>query len=167
MTAPCPPQPIPAMKRLIGLVGFTFVVVSVARTIATPPGGQSPARPAATMGVLSLHTTAEPVTEESAAEVVASVMEQTAAEVGTGLDIDLNAREVSAFVEQVPEVPALIEQAPEVDPAPVTEGADPYSYPPDEGFDLDCGDIGRKVRVDGPDPHRLDRDGDGWGCESS
>lgn len=36
-------------------------------------------------------------------------------------------------------------------------------YPPD----LDCADIGFSVRVIGPsDPHRLDGDGDGIGCES-
>lgn len=34
------------------------------------------------------------------------------------------------------------------------------------GPDLDCSDIRRKVRITGPDYHRLDRDGDGWGCES-
>ena len=34
--------------------------------------------------------------------------------------------------------------------------------------DLDCGDVGRRVRVDhaAGDPHRLDADGDGWGCQS-
>lgn len=34
--------------------------------------------------------------------------------------------------------------------------------------DLDCPDIGHRVRVDRThgDPHRLDSDGDGWGCES-
>jgi len=34
--------------------------------------------------------------------------------------------------------------------------------------DLDCPDIGRKVRVDQSrgDPHRFDADRDGWGCES-
>jgi micrococcal nuclease len=31
--------------------------------------------------------------------------------------------------------------------------------------DLDCADIGRRVQVVGSDPHRLDGDGDGWGCE--
>ena len=50
-----------------------------------------------------------------------------------------------------------------VDPQPL---ADPYAYPAYEGYDLDCADVGRPVRVDGDDPHRLDRDGDGWGCES-
>jgi hypothetical protein len=32
--------------------------------------------------------------------------------------------------------------------------------------DLDCADIARKVRVGPPDPHRLEGDRDGWGCES-
>lgn len=36
-------------------------------------------------------------------------------------------------------------------------------YPPD----LDCPDIGHPVRVSGPDPHGLDRDGDGVACEWS
>ncbi len=36
------------------------------------------------------------------------------------------------------------------------------TYPPD----LNCADIGEKVEVTGDDPHGLDRDGDGVGCES-
>ena len=44
------------------------------------------------------------------------------------------------------------------------------SYPddciPSPPPDLDCADIGKKVRVRPPDPHRLDGDHDGWGCES-
>jgi len=32
--------------------------------------------------------------------------------------------------------------------------------------DLDCADIRQKVKVVGPDSYRLDRDGDGWACES-
>jgi len=34
-------------------------------------------------------------------------------------------------------------------------------YPPD----VNCGDIGTSVRVVGSDPHGLDGDGDGVGCE--
>ena len=37
------------------------------------------------------------------------------------------------------------------------------AYPPD----LDCGEIGISVTVIGGDPHGLDRDNDGWGCESN
>jgi hypothetical protein len=37
---------------------------------------------------------------------------------------------------------------------------------PSAGHDLDCPDIGFRVRVKGPDTYRLDRDHDGWGCES-
>ncbi|HEY0017755.1 MAG TPA: excalibur calcium-binding domain-containing protein [Longimicrobium sp.] len=40
-------------------------------------------------------------------------------------------------------------------------------YPAWNGYDLDCPDVGHPVRVPGRDPHRLDRDGDGVGCESS
>jgi hypothetical protein len=31
--------------------------------------------------------------------------------------------------------------------------------------DLDCGEIGHPVTVTGSDPYRLDRDGDGVGCD--
>jgi endonuclease YncB( thermonuclease family) len=37
------------------------------------------------------------------------------------------------------------------------------------GPDIDCGDIpswAKPVRITGPDYHRLDADGDGWGCDS-
>jgi len=49
-------------------------------------------------------------------------------------------------------------------------GACDASYPdtciPSPPPDLDCSDIRRKVRVRPPDPHHLDGDHDGWGCES-
>lgn len=66
-------------------------------------------------------------------------------------------------------------QAPEPEPEPAaeqpgTECAEGYSpcippYPPD----INCGDLpaeSKPVRVTGSDPHGLDRDKDGWGCES-
>lgn len=66
--------------------------------------------------------------------------------------------------------------APTAPPATVAQGSSSASchpaYPddciPPPPPDLDCGDIRRKVRVDHAhgDPHRLDADGDGWGCES-
>jgi len=45
---------------------------------------------------------------------------------------------------------------------PASGGLLPY---PGAGPDLDCPDIRAAVRVDGRDPHRLDRDRDGIGCE--
>jgi micrococcal nuclease len=38
-------------------------------------------------------------------------------------------------------------------------------YPAWNGIDLDCKDVHGPVRVTGPDPHRLDQDGNGIGCE--
>ncbi|HMM49464.1 MAG TPA: thermonuclease family protein [Miltoncostaeaceae bacterium] len=53
--------------------------------------------------------------------------------------------------------------------APTRAGCDPnYTgacvppYPPD----VDCADVGTRVRVVGADPHNLDADGNGIGCES-
>lgn len=64
-------------------------------------------------------------------------------------------------VAAVPE-PAVAVPAPLVEvPAPAS--TDLWNLP---GPDLDCKDIGKKVHVDPPDYHRLDKDGDGWGCES-
>ena len=40
---------------------------------------------------------------------------------------------------------------------------DPWNHP---GPDLDCTDIGHPVAITGEDYHRLDRDGDGIGCDS-
>ncbi len=65
--------------------------------------------------------------------------------------------------------------APAPDPAPVAAAAEPEassgchtSYSPflPDGPDLDCGDIDGPVTVTGPDEYRLDREGDGIGCES-
>lgn len=39
-------------------------------------------------------------------------------------------------------------------------------YPAWNGYDLDCPDVGHPVSVPGADPHRLDADNDGVGCES-
>lgn len=50
--------------------------------------------------------------------------------------------------------------------APQALPAERPSEVPTGGADLDCADIGRKVWVGSNDYHRLDRDGDGWGCES-
>ena len=44
----------------------------------------------------------------------------------------------------------------------IVAGCDSYGS---GGGDLDCRDIGHEVRVDGADPHGLDRDGDGISCE--
>lgn len=41
----------------------------------------------------------------------------------------------------------------------------PGEYPPWNGVDLDCDDLDGPVRVTGEDPHRLDRDRNGIGCE--
>lgn len=54
-------------------------------------------------------------------------------------------------------------------PQPVASRCDPnytgYCVPPYEDGDVDCADIPVTVRVVGSDPHRLDGDGDGYGCE--
>ncbi len=39
-------------------------------------------------------------------------------------------------------------------------------YSSDDEADLDCSDIGHPVEIDASDPHGLDADGDGIGCES-
>jgi hypothetical protein len=46
---------------------------------------------------------------------------------------------------------------------PPDEGLAPY--PAWNGYDLDCPEVGHPVSVPGADPHRLDSDNDGVGCE--
>ena len=63
------------------------------------------------------------------------------------------------------------ESQPEPEPAPGPVGncdpADPDECLPSPPPDLDCADIGHRVTVDHGhgDPHRLDADGDGTGCD--
>lgn len=59
-----------------------------------------------------------------------------------------------------------IELPPDIAVEPDISGTDDSlsdvpSYPPD----LDCSDLGGPVPITGDDPHGLDRDGDGIGCE--
>ena len=68
----------------------------------------------------------------------------------------------------------LAQPSPEASPRPFApeppagggcaSGYDPCipAYPPD----VDCADVGQAVRVTGSDPHGLDADGDGYGCDS-
>ena len=72
----------------------------------------------------------------------------------------------------------LIAKAPPTTAPPTTEPAPPPqtdcdpAYPndclPPPPPDLDCADVGHRVQVDRQygDPHRLDADGDGVGCDS-
>ena len=57
--------------------------------------------------------------------------------------------------------------APKPKPKPLAQPRrapdEPWNRP---GPDLDCKDIGHRVEIDGPDYHRLDRDGDGIGCDA-
>jgi micrococcal nuclease len=55
-------------------------------------------------------------------------------------------------------------------PAPSSGNCDPNyagACVPLSSSDLDCKDIPGTVRVVGSDPHRLDGDHDGWGCEAN
>jgi endonuclease YncB( thermonuclease family) len=55
---------------------------------------------------------------------------------------------------------------PPVTPPPPS-GNDPWNQPVSASNpDLNCSDIRMKVWITGIDYHRLDADGDGWGCES-
>jgi len=46
---------------------------------------------------------------------------------------------------------------------PESSSLEPWNMP---GPELDCSDIRKKVWISGLDYHELDRDGDGWACES-
>lgn len=65
--------------------------------------------------------------------------------------------------------PSTTQTAPKPQSTPQQSGnCDPNYTPciPNVGYDLNCSDIRKKVQVIGTDRHRLDRDGDGYGCES-
>jgi hypothetical protein len=73
----------------------------------------------------------------------------------------------STQAHSVPNVPEVSRRPAPPPPAPASSchpGYDPCV--PDSPYDLDCPDIGKKVRVVEPDEYRLDSNKDGWGCES-
>lgn len=61
--------------------------------------------------------------------------------------------------------PQPVAPAPLVSQAPAKNCMSGYSPCLPIVADLDCGDIGHSVVVTGGDPYRLDRDGDGIGCD--
>lgn len=65
-----------------------------------------------------------------------------------------------------PPVTADVSLADDAEPEEDEDDGSHHAYPAWNGYDLDCADVGHTVKVTGDDPHRLDRDGDGWGCES-
>jgi hypothetical protein len=77
----------------------------------------------------------------------------------------------STQVHSVPRAPGTTSRpappSPAPAPAPATSCHPSYDpCVPDSPSDLNCPDIGMKVRVVGPDKYRLDANKDGWGCES-
>lgn len=58
--------------------------------------------------------------------------------------------------------------APDQAPMGLASNCNPNYLPciPNAPYDLDCKDVGVRVQVIGYDQYRLDRDGDGFGCES-
>lgn len=82
-----------------------------------------------------------------------------------------SARVIVQPVNRVTTVGTYVAPPPPPAPAPApraSSNCDPNYSPciPNVSYDLDCPDIGRRVSVIGYDKHRLDRDGDGVGCES-
>jgi endonuclease YncB( thermonuclease family) len=82
---------------------------------------------------------------------------------------DDNARQPALAPAPAPKPAPAPAPRPEPKPAPAPKSGCHPSYEPcvPDGPDLDCPEIGYKVKVVGPDEYRLDgTDNDGWGCES-
>lgn len=62
------------------------------------------------------------------------------------------------------DVRLLAVDTPETGPAPPAPPGEPS---PEQAPDVDCPDVSGPVDVEGSDPHRLDRDGDGTGRETA
>ena len=100
-------------------------------------------------------------TSGSAAGTVISQSKQAGGEVRPGATITL-------VIAKAPPDTA----PPTTEPAPPTQSECDHANPNDclssPPPDLDCADIGHRVQVDHRygDPHHLDADGDGFGCDS-
>ncbi len=77
----------------------------------------------------------------------------------------INTNDTTAPVDEITSLGTY--EAPTPPPAP-RNNCDPNYSPcvPLVSYDLDCPDVGFSVTVIGSDPHRFDREGDGYGCES-
>lgn len=85
-------------------------------------------------------------------------------DLGHRLDSALASASEPACRKVVAPVP-LVKKPPRKTSAPANNCMDGYSPCLPIVADLNCGDIGHPVTVTGSDPYRLDRDGDGTGCD--
>ncbi|MBZ4014978.1 hypothetical protein CCS38_04320 [Streptomyces purpurogeneiscleroticus] len=95
--------------------------------------------------------------------------EQVGAGLWAGCDDPTPVPETTDTPDEPTDVPAetptdLPEQEPEPEPEPSRETQSPEL--PADGADIDCSDLPGPTPVDPGDPHDLDRDGDGIGCNS-
>lgn len=90
--------------------------------------------------------------------------EDQAKTAGTGLWSACSSRRAAAAPGTAPPPTRRLQ----VQPGATCHPAYPGGCIPPAPPDLDCGDIRRRVQVDHShgDPHRLDADSDGWGCDS-
>ncbi len=125
---------------ILGVLAFLIIIGLISGASSTPNTDQ----PRANVGSAVINTEPEEQSTSTAETEVASPAE--------------------------PESAPVIE-APERDSELSTprSNCDPNYEPcvPDTSYDLDCSDISFSVTVVGSDPHRFDRDGDGYGCESN
>jgi micrococcal nuclease len=145
-------------------------------TVRRPENGPERDRYGRTLGEVSVSGTS--VNEELVRSGAAAWYQEFAHE-DTGLAARLRAAEIEAKKAKIgqwstctsptssaaaapPSTQALV-------PGSTCHPAYPVGCIPPGPPDLDCGDIRRRVQVDHAhgDPHRLDADSDGWGCETS
>lgn len=156
-----PNRPLSALAAV--LVGLSLSACSSSEGEVSPPAAvlqEAPGEPA------SLPEPALAGEEPTPPEPVAGVAEGE-------LDLNLSDQELAASGALSASVPAQYPAVPAPAPQSVpgeSGGRCHPSYPdlclPTDAGDLDCKDIPEKnFRVLAPDPFRLDREGDGIGCE--
>lgn len=149
--------------RVVGalLLGFAFGQSGGGETSATTA---TVAAPVATITETATEQVTETVTER-----VTEVTTETTTELVTEVTTEVVTEQIAAPAAP-PAPPAALPLAPDVADEPVgaaPAGCDPnYSgcvpaYPPD----VNCPDVAGPVTVLGSDPHGLDGNGDGVGCE--
>lgn len=138
------------MKKVLGWSAGILVLIAVISGVSSDTPSESEQAQLEAPGTSAVTEVDESIADETVPQVAA---------------------ESTEYIEPEPaETVTLAPVAPAPAPKPKpSSNCDPNYTPcvPNVSYDLDCPDISFSVEVIGLDPHRFDRDGDGYGCEAN
>lgn len=171
---PLPGPPAGGPRRGRRVLGASAAVVVVLVLVGALGGGGEPDEPVAgapttpaAQAVPTTSTTAASAPQEQTALATTARARATAPSTRTRAEAAAPRTITRTRTTEAAPAPRTRTTTTTAKPAPEQSGSCHPSYSPclPIGPDLDCPDIGHPVVVKGSDPYRLDRDGNGVGCE--